>query len=124
MTALIYLDVYPADSDTCIEYGLSVASFSPGRPSRSGHPLDPSGEDGEIELADFCTVEVDGREVGVTTLEVALLAYAADRRISLDHAWRKAEDMAFEAACEREADRDEDARQAWAEDRADEGRWA
>ena len=124
MTAIIYLDVYPADTEQVVEYGISAASFSPGRPSRSGHPLDPSGEDGEIELADFCTVEVDGREVGVTTLEVALLAYAADRRISLDAARQQAEDKAFEAACERAADEDGDARQAWAEDRAEMRRWA
>ena len=119
MTAIIYLDVYPADTEQVVEYGLSVASFSPGRPSRGWDP----GDGGEIDLSPFVTVEIDGREVGVTTLDTAIREYAASERIALDLAWRKAEDKAFEAACEREADRDEDARHAWAEDRAEMGAW-
>jgi hypothetical protein len=116
---IVYLDVYPADSQQTIEYGLWIASFSAATPACGWDP----GDCGEIDLDPFVTVLVDGREVGVTTLDTALREYAASERITLDKARQVAEDKAYEAACERAAEADEDARARWAEDRAEAGRF-
>ena len=109
---MILLATYTA-TGACIEYEIGVRSFSgPTRATR----WDP-GDGGEVELSPFVTVSVDGEDVGVTTLDVALLAYAAEKGWTLDKAIREVEDQALEAAIEEAADRWEDQRASYDEDR-------
>jgi hypothetical protein len=95
----VWLDTYD-DDDRCTEYGVEVASYDLG----SIH----GGYGGEVELASFATVHVEGTEVGVVPLAVALLSYAADRGWSIERATRDVEAQAYDAAVDREVERYED----------------
>lgn len=93
----IWLDTY-TDDDRCVEYGVKVASYS----------LGSRGYGGEVELARFATVCVDGTEVGDVPLAVAILNFAAEHGKPIAVVERDVEERAYQAAVDREVERYED----------------